>query len=142
MRANGEPLPFSEPTHLTGVRIQPVFRVEAPENQKKIVKAIAEEVLVMAGPKKQKCMIGTLIEIPRSALAADLVAREGSSEANRTAWFRSVVQTRGAARSQRVGRPCVLPSCWLAPSEADVREAFAAAESVLSLVREQIPALD
>ena len=44
------------------------------ENQKAIVKRIAEEVLAKAGLKKQHYMIGTMIEIPRAALTADKVA--------------------------------------------------------------------
>ena len=44
------------------------------ENQKDIVKKIADEVLIKAGLKKQHYMIGTMIEIPRAALTADKVA--------------------------------------------------------------------
>jgi pyruvate,orthophosphate dikinase len=44
------------------------------ENQKDIVKRIADEVLSKAGLKKQHYMIGTMIEIPRAALTADKVA--------------------------------------------------------------------
>jgi pyruvate, orthophosphate dikinase len=44
------------------------------ENQKDIVKRIADEVLAKAGLKKQHYMIGTMIEIPRAALTADKVA--------------------------------------------------------------------
>ncbi len=44
------------------------------ENQKDIVKRIADEVLSSAGLKKQHYMIGTMIEIPRAALTADKVA--------------------------------------------------------------------
>jgi pyruvate,orthophosphate dikinase len=46
------------------------------ENQKAIVKRVADEVLEKAGMKKQKYLIGTMIEIPRAALLADQVARE------------------------------------------------------------------
>ncbi len=46
------------------------------ENQKAIVKRVAEEVLEKAGMKTQKYLIGTMIEIPRAALLADQVARE------------------------------------------------------------------
>ncbi len=46
------------------------------ENQKTIVKRVAEEVLEKAGMKDQKYLIGTMIEIPRAALLADQVARE------------------------------------------------------------------
>jgi pyruvate, orthophosphate dikinase len=44
------------------------------ENQKDIVKRIADEVLTKAGLKKHHYMIGTMIEIPRAALTADKVA--------------------------------------------------------------------
>ena len=44
------------------------------ENQRDIVKRIADEVLAKAGLKKQHYMIGTMIEIPRAALTADKVA--------------------------------------------------------------------
>jgi pyruvate,orthophosphate dikinase len=44
------------------------------ENQRDIVKRIADEVLKAAGLKKQHYMIGTMIEIPRAALTADKVA--------------------------------------------------------------------
>jgi pyruvate,orthophosphate dikinase len=50
--------------------------VQELENQKAIVKRVAEEVLAKAGMKKQKYMIGTMIEIPRAALLADQVAQE------------------------------------------------------------------
>ena len=47
------------------------------ENQKAIVKAVAEEVLEKAGLKgTQEYLIGTMIEIPRAALTADEVATE------------------------------------------------------------------
>ena len=58
------------------VMIPLIGGVEEFENQKKIVKAIAVEVLGKAGLKKQKYMIGTMIEIPRAALTADRVATE------------------------------------------------------------------
>jgi pyruvate,orthophosphate dikinase len=44
------------------------------ENQRAIVKRIADEVLSEAGLKKQHYMIGTMIEIPRAAITADKVA--------------------------------------------------------------------
>ena len=44
------------------------------ENQRAIVKRIADEVLKAAGLKKQHYMIGTMIEIPRAAVTADKVA--------------------------------------------------------------------
>jgi pyruvate,orthophosphate dikinase len=46
------------------------------EDQKKIVVAVAEEVLGKAEMKDLKYMVGTMIEIPRAALTADLVAKE------------------------------------------------------------------
>src|SRR6202158_3403748 len=46
------------------------------ENQKEIVVRIATEVLGKAGLKKQKYLVGTMIEIPRAAITADEVARE------------------------------------------------------------------
>jgi len=41
-------------------------------HQKEIVVRVAEEVLGKAGMKDQKYMVGTMIEIPRAALTADL----------------------------------------------------------------------
>ncbi|MBI5083641.1 MAG: pyruvate, phosphate dikinase [Acidobacteria bacterium] len=58
------------------VMIPLIGGVEELENQKKIVKKIADEVLGKAGLKKQKYMIGTMIEIPRAALTADRVVTE------------------------------------------------------------------
>src|SRR6266853_3133672 len=46
------------------------------ENQKEIVVRIATEVLGKAGLKKQKYLVGTMLEIPRAAVTADEVARE------------------------------------------------------------------
>jgi pyruvate,orthophosphate dikinase len=63
-------------TVIPEVMIPLIGGVEELEHQKKIVKAIAEEVLGKAGLKKQKYMIGTMIEIPRAALTADRVATE------------------------------------------------------------------
>jgi pyruvate,orthophosphate dikinase len=64
-------------TVIPEVMIPLIGGVEELENQKKIVKGIAEEVLGKAGLLgKQKYMIGTMIEIPRAALTADLVAKE------------------------------------------------------------------
>jgi pyruvate,orthophosphate dikinase len=45
-------------------------------NQKKIVVAVAEEVLGKAGMSDLKYMVGTMIEIPRAALTAGDVAKE------------------------------------------------------------------
>jgi pyruvate,orthophosphate dikinase len=58
------------------VMIPLIGGVEELENQKKIVKAIAEEVLGKAGLKNQKYLIGTMIEIPRAAITAGRVAQE------------------------------------------------------------------
>ncbi|MGE5489052.1 MAG: pyruvate, phosphate dikinase [bacterium] len=59
------------------VMIPLVGGVRELENQKAIVKAVAEEVLEKAGLKgQQEYMIGTMIEIPRAALTADEVAQE------------------------------------------------------------------
>ena len=46
------------------------------ENQKKIVVAVADEVLGKAGLQDLKYMVGTMIEIPRAALTAGDVAKE------------------------------------------------------------------
>jgi pyruvate, orthophosphate dikinase len=46
------------------------------QDQTKIVRAVAEEVLGKAGLKDVKYMVGTMIEIPRAALTADSVATE------------------------------------------------------------------
>jgi pyruvate,orthophosphate dikinase len=58
------------------VMIPLIGGVEELENQKIIVKRVAEEVLGKAGLKDQHYMIGTMIEIPRAALMADQVATE------------------------------------------------------------------
>jgi pyruvate,orthophosphate dikinase len=58
------------------VMIPLIGGVKELENQTKIVRAIAEEVLGKAGLKNQKYMIGTMIEIPRAALTAGSVAKE------------------------------------------------------------------
>src|SRR6516225_7704179 len=58
------------------VMIPLIGSVQELENQKAIVKRVADEVLGKAGLKKQQYMIGTMIEIPRAALLADQVARE------------------------------------------------------------------
>jgi pyruvate, orthophosphate dikinase len=57
------------------VMIPLIGSVEELENQKKIVVAVAKEVLKKAG-LRIKYMVGTMIEIPRAALTADLVAKE------------------------------------------------------------------
>jgi pyruvate, orthophosphate dikinase len=46
------------------------------ENQKKIVVAVAEEVLQKAGMADLKYMVGTMIEIPRAAITAAGVAQQ------------------------------------------------------------------
>ncbi|MBL8232962.1 MAG: pyruvate, phosphate dikinase [Bryobacterales bacterium] len=58
------------------VMIPLIGSVAELENQKAIVKQVAEEVLEKAGMKDLHYMIGTMIEIPRAALTADLVAKE------------------------------------------------------------------
>ncbi|MGB9455994.1 MAG: pyruvate, phosphate dikinase [Bryobacteraceae bacterium] len=58
------------------VMIPLIGGVKELEDQKKIVVDVAEEVLGKAGMKDLKYMVGTMIEIPRAALTADLVAKE------------------------------------------------------------------
>src|SRR5689334_6828453 len=58
------------------VMIPLIGSVQELENQKAIVKRVADEVLEKADMKDQKYLIGTMIEIPRAALLADQVARE------------------------------------------------------------------
>jgi pyruvate,orthophosphate dikinase len=58
------------------VMIPLIGSVEEFENQKKIVVAVADEVLAKAGMKDLKYLVGTMIEIPRAALTADKVAKE------------------------------------------------------------------
>jgi pyruvate,orthophosphate dikinase len=58
------------------VMIPLIGGVQELMNQKAIVKQVAEEVLGKAGMTDQHYMIGTMIEIPRAALTADLVAGE------------------------------------------------------------------
>jgi pyruvate,orthophosphate dikinase len=58
------------------VMIPLIGGVKELENQKKIVVAVAEEVLGNAGLKDLKYMVGTMIEIPRAALTAGDVAKE------------------------------------------------------------------
>src|SRR5215472_630683 len=58
------------------VMIPLIGGVKELENQKKIVVAVAEEVLGKAGMKDLHYMVGTMIEIPRAALTADSVAKE------------------------------------------------------------------
>jgi pyruvate,orthophosphate dikinase len=57
------------------VMIPLIGSVEELENQKKIVVAVAEQVLEKAGMKDLKYMVGTMIEIPRAALTAGKVAK-------------------------------------------------------------------
>ena len=61
---------------LPEVMIPLVGNVKELENQKAIVVRVAEEVLAKAGLKDQHYMVGTMIEIPRAALTADLIAKE------------------------------------------------------------------
>ena len=58
------------------VMIPLIGGVKELEDQKAIVKRVADEVLAKAGLKDQQYMIGTMIEIPRAALTADQVATE------------------------------------------------------------------
>ena len=59
------------------VMIPLIGGVQELAHQKAIVKQVAEEVLGKAGLKEEvRYMIGTMIEIPRAALTADLVASE------------------------------------------------------------------
>jgi len=58
------------------VMIPLIGGVKELENQKAIVVRVAEEVLAKAGVKNLKYYVGTMIEIPRAALTADLVARQ------------------------------------------------------------------
>jgi pyruvate,orthophosphate dikinase len=58
------------------VMIPLIGGVKELENQKAIVVKVAEEVLAKAGVKNLKYYVGTMIEIPRAALTADLVAKE------------------------------------------------------------------
>jgi pyruvate,orthophosphate dikinase len=68
--------------HKKGVNVIPevmiplIGGVKELENQKAIVKRVAEEVLSKNGAQDLKYMIGTMIEIPRAALTAATVARE------------------------------------------------------------------
>jgi pyruvate,orthophosphate dikinase len=63
-------------TVIPEVMIPLIGSVQELEHQKAIVKRVAEEVLKQAGLKKQKYLIGTMIEIPRAALLADQIAKE------------------------------------------------------------------
>ncbi|MEO8591720.1 MAG: pyruvate, phosphate dikinase [Candidatus Solibacter sp.] len=58
------------------VMIPLIGGVKELENQKKIVVAVAEEVLGKAGLQDLKYLVGTMIEIPRAALTAGEVAKE------------------------------------------------------------------
>jgi len=58
------------------VMIPLIGGVKELENQKAIVVRVAEEVLAKAGVKNLKYYVGTMIEIPRAALTADLVAKQ------------------------------------------------------------------
>ena len=58
------------------VMIPLIGGVKELENQKTIVVRVAEEVLAKAGLKNLTYYVGTMIEIPRAALTADLVAKE------------------------------------------------------------------
>ena len=58
------------------IEIPLIGSVEELENQKKVVVKVAEEVLGKAGMPDFKYTVGCMIEIPRAALTADLVAKE------------------------------------------------------------------
>jgi pyruvate,orthophosphate dikinase len=58
------------------VMIPLIGGVKELQNQKEIVVRVATEVLEKAGMKDLHYMVGTMIEIPRAALTADLVATE------------------------------------------------------------------
>ena len=58
------------------VMIPLIGGVRELEHQKEIVVRVAGEVLARARRKNLKYLVGTMIEIPRAALTADLVARE------------------------------------------------------------------
>jgi pyruvate,orthophosphate dikinase len=58
------------------VMIPLIGSVEEFSNQKKIVVDVAEEVLGKAGMQDLKYLVGTMIEIPRAALTAGLIAKE------------------------------------------------------------------
>jgi pyruvate, orthophosphate dikinase len=60
---------------LPEVMIPLIGSVEEFDNQKKIVVQVAEEVMSKAGIKV-KYLVGTMIEIPRAALTAGLIAKE------------------------------------------------------------------
>ncbi len=61
---------------LPEVMIPLVGNVKEFENQKAIVDRVAEEVLTKNGMKDFHYMVGTMIEIPRAAMTADLIAKE------------------------------------------------------------------
>jgi pyruvate,orthophosphate dikinase len=61
---------------LPEVMIPLVGNVKEFENQKAIVVRVAEEVIAKSGLKELPYMVGTMIEIPRAALTADLIAKE------------------------------------------------------------------
>jgi pyruvate,orthophosphate dikinase len=58
------------------IEIPLIGSVEELANQKKIVLDVAEEVLGKADMKDLKYKVGCMIEIPRAALTADLIAKE------------------------------------------------------------------
>jgi pyruvate,orthophosphate dikinase len=58
------------------IEIPLIGSVEELENQKKVVVQVAEEVLGKAGMPDFQYAVGCMIEIPRAALTADLVAKE------------------------------------------------------------------
>ena len=58
------------------VMIPLVGDVKEFTNQKAIVVRVADELLKAAGLRKQKYLVGTMIEIPRAAVTADEIAKE------------------------------------------------------------------
>ena len=58
------------------IEIPLIGSVEEFANQKKIVVEVAEQVLGKAGMQDFKYKVGCMIEIPRAALTADLIAKE------------------------------------------------------------------
>jgi pyruvate,orthophosphate dikinase len=58
------------------VMIPLIGSVRELEHQKEIVVRVAKEVLAKAGMEKMHYLVGTMIEIPRAALTADMIAKE------------------------------------------------------------------
>jgi pyruvate,orthophosphate dikinase len=58
------------------IEIPLIGGIKELENQKKIVVAVAEEVLGKAGMKDMEYKVGVMIELPRAALTASEIAKE------------------------------------------------------------------